>query len=92
MGIPQRLPWQVHIFKNKTASSARALTQRLDAAKRNWMPPPFLLHRAGGLRENSVGVGTDQANGAHNEHEDDRKHDRIFSDVLPLVVGPETGQ
>ena len=48
-----------------------------------------LLEGAADLREDVAGVGADQADGADDDDEDDGEHDRVFGDVLTLLIGPE---
>jgi hypothetical protein len=52
----------------------------------------FLLYGTGGLGEDVVGVGPDEANGSDDQNQDHREHDRVFSDVLTLLVGPKHGE
>jgi len=51
-------------------------------------PAVLLVEAAAYLRENVVGVGTDQPDRAHDEHKDDSQHDSIFCDVLAFFFIP----
>src|ERR1700739_5086721 len=46
------------------------------------------LNRTGRLREDSVGVGPDQPHGTNDKDHNHSQHDRVFRDVLALVVEP----
>ena len=50
--------------------------------------PLLLIEAAAYLRENVVGIGTDQSDRAHDEHKDDSQHDSILRDVLALFFIP----
>jgi hypothetical protein len=50
-----------------------------------------LLDRAADVRENIVGVGADEADGADYDDENYREHDGILGYVLTLFVVPEFG-
>jgi hypothetical protein len=56
---------------------------------RNRRLPECSLKRAANLREHIVGVGPDEVNRAHGNHQDDREHNRVLSDVLSLFIQPE---
>jgi hypothetical protein len=51
-----------------------------------------LLNGTGCLRENTVRVGTDHPDCAHDEHQNHGQHDSIFGDVLTLVFRPKSGK
>src|SRR5579863_9388915 len=51
--------------------------------------PTCLLQRAADLREDAAGVGADQADGTDDDDEDHGEHDRVFGDVLTLLVAPK---
>jgi hypothetical protein len=48
-----------------------------------------LLNRAANLREYIVGVGPDEPDGAHDDHQNHSQHDCVFSNVLTTVIVPE---
>jgi hypothetical protein len=41
-----------------------------------------LLNRAANLRENGAGIRPNHAHDTDDNYEDNRKHDRVFSDIL----------
>jgi hypothetical protein len=49
-----------------------------------------LLDRTRRGREHRIGVATNHADRAYDDHENDGEHDGVFGDILPLVIGPET--
>jgi hypothetical protein len=51
----------------------------------------FLLDRAADVREDVLGVGPDEADGADYNDQDHRQHDGILGYVLTLLVSPEFG-
>jgi hypothetical protein len=48
-----------------------------------------LLDRASDRRKYVVGVGTDQPDRTHYDHQNNRQHHGIFGNILPLIVLPE---
>jgi hypothetical protein len=48
-----------------------------------------LLDRASDRRKYVVGVGTDQPDRTHHDHQNNRQHHGIFGNILPLIVLPE---
>src|SRR5579864_592984 len=57
-----------------------------------WSGHEPLLKRAGHRRERIVGVGTNQPDGADHQHQDHSQHDRIFGDILALIVYPKSDE
>ena len=68
-------------------------------------PPPKVLrqkvnqpygklttHRAGGLGEYVIRLCTDQPDGADHDYQDDGQHDRVFRDILALIIHPNVLQ
>ena len=51
-----------------------------------------LLNRTGDGREHVICVRSNEANGSNDQHEDYGQHDRIFGDVLTVVVFQEVRQ
>jgi hypothetical protein len=49
----------------------------------------LLSHLAADLREDVIGVATDQAHRANDDDEDHGKHDGIFRHVLPILPHPK---
>ena len=48
-----------------------------------------LLDGAAYLREDVVGIRSNEPNGAHNDNQNDRQHDRVFRDVLTFLITPK---
>ena len=51
--------------------------------------PDFLLQGASHVREDIIGVGTDQPDGADDDYKNHREHHRIFRDILSAFVSTE---
>jgi hypothetical protein len=49
-------------------------------------PPPELLDRAAYRGENVVGTRSDHPNGAYNHREDYGQHNRVFRDILTILL------
>ena len=49
-------------------------------------PNKELLYRTSRLRKDSVGVGANQSYCTDNNYKDHSQHDRVFCDVLALIV------
>ena len=47
-----------------------------------------LLNRATHLRKHRTGIRANQSHHAGDDHKDDRQHDGVFRDVLPLGLLP----
>src|ERR1700722_868637 len=45
----------------------------------------WLLNAAGNRRENVVGIGPNQPDGPHHDHQNHGQHHRIFGDILTLL-------
>jgi hypothetical protein len=52
----------------------------------------LLLNRAADRREHIVRVRANQPDGSDYKHEDYRQHDRVFGDVLTLIISKKRGQ
>jgi len=52
----------------------------------------LLAHRACCRRESVIRIATDQSDRSNNKDQNDRKHDRIFSNVLAPVLRPNSVQ
>lgn len=50
---------------------------------------PVLLDGAANLRENVAGIGADEADRPHDDHENHRQHNRVFCDILTALIAPE---
>jgi hypothetical protein len=48
-----------------------------------------LLDRAANLRKYVVGIRADEADGAHDDHQNHGQHHRIFRNVLTTLIVPE---
>ena len=44
------------------------------------------LNPTGDLRKDNTGVRSNHPYGADYNHEDDRQHDRVFGNVLPICI------
>jgi len=68
-------------------------------------PPPKVLrrnvnqicrklttYRACGLGKDVVRLCTDQPDGAYHDYQDDGQHDRVFRDILALIIHPNVLQ
>ena len=51
--------------------------------------PRSLGNGTSGGGEGVVGIAADEANRGHHQHQNDRKHHRVFGDILALFVDPE---
>lgn len=49
-------------------------------------------NRARGRREHVVCVAADQPNGSDHQNQDDGQHDRIFGNILALLLGPDSSE
>ena len=47
------------------------------------------MDRAADFRKDVIGIRTDESDRAHHDHQDHGQHDRIFRDILTLLVRPK---
>src|SRR5712692_5067352 len=74
-----------------TASGARLNASPSVRAEQSLMGPhPQLLDRTRRRGEHVVGIGANQSNGTDDKHKDHGEHHRIFRDVLPVLLNPES--
>ena len=59
-------------------------------ARKDQYRAAFLLNRTRDLREDIIGIGSNQPYGSNHQYKDDRQHHCVFSDVLALFFSPNS--